>query len=370
MRYCCRAERAELRGPWHARSHADARSNAMRTPTRAELRAAVAPFEGPDTTSAVRQVVTSIGFYVGVVVAMYWSLGISYWLTLALSVPAAFMLVRVFIIQHDCGHGSFLVSKKANDVLGAICGVLTLAPYANWRRQHAGHHANWNNLDRRESGADLYSACLTVQEYCAMSRLRRLLYRLPRQRLIAHFVLPPAIFLLLYRVPFDTPRTWTRERRSVWLTNLAIAALVSILGLSLGFGAVLMVHLPIVVVTTILGVWLFSVQHRFETARWLRQPEWDFAEASLHGTSFLALPRVLHWATGNVGYHHIHHLAQRVPSYRLAACHRSDAVLQPETPLSLRKAFAATSLTLWDEEAQKLIGFRDAQFHGTSRRSA
>lgn len=333
----------------------------MNMPTRAELRAAVMPFEGPNTAAGIRQMVTSIGFYLIIVVLMYWSVSASYWFTLALSVPAAAMLVRVFIIQHDCGHGSFLASKRGNGILGAICGVLTLTPYASWRRQHAGHHANWNNLDRRESGTDLYSACLTLKEYQSLSRLQRLLYRLPRQRLIAHIVLPPMVFLLLYRVPFDTPKAWTRERRSVWLTNLAIAAVVLPLGLALGFGTVLKVHLPIVIVTTTVGVWLFSIQHRFETARWLRQPEWDFTEASLRGTSFLDLPRVLHWLTGNVGYHHIHHLSTRVPSYKLAACHNSNAILHPESPLSLTKALGAATLTLWDEQQQKLIGFGEAE---------
>jgi len=290
---------------------------------------------------------------------MYWSLGISYWLTLALALPAAGFLVRTFIVQHDCGHGSFFGSKRANDMLGSVLGVLTLAPYGNWRRQHAQHHANWNNLDRREHGADIYTACLTVEEYRSRSSFRRLLYRLPRQPLLAHFVFPPLVFLLLYRFPFDTPRAWAGERRSVWATNAAIAGSVLLLGTMLGFGAVALVQLPIVAITTIAGVWLFSVQHRFETARWLRADQWNFQLAALSGSSYLELPRWLQWMTGNIGFHHIHHLAPRIPNYRLEDCYRGAAVMRQVTPLKFRTALRASTLTLWDEATQRLVRFSD-----------
>ena len=329
--------------------------------SRAQLRAAVAPFESPSLVLAAWQIVTSIGLYLVTLAAMYASLGVSYWLTLTLSLPAAALLVRVFIVQHDCGHGSFFASRRANDIVGRICGVLTLAPYQSWRRQHSCHHANWNNLDRRESGSDIYSACLTVAEYRALPRWRRILYRLPRHPLIAHVVLPPLVFLLLYRVPFDTPRSWTAERCSVWLTNLAVAAVIVAAGLMLGFRAVLLVQLPVVIVTTIVGVWLFSVQHRFDDAKWLRREAWSFQAASLDGSSYLKLPKLLQWATGNIGFHHIHHLAPRIPNYRLAACHRSAPILAPKTPLTLARAFHASRLTLWDEAAKKLVRFRDAR---------
>jgi omega-6 fatty acid desaturase (delta-12 desaturase) len=327
---------------------------------RRELRSAVAPFETPNLALGLYQIISAIALYVVLQAVMYWSLGISYALTLALAVPASVLVVRIFIIQHDCGHGSFFASRRSNDVLGAICGVLTLAPYASWRRQHAGHHANWNNLDRRESGTDIYSTCLTVEEYRARSPWQRFLYRLPRHPLVANILLPPVVFLFLYRTSFDTPKAWTRERRSVWSTNIAIAACAAALGMILGFGSVLMVQLPIIVLATIVGVWLFSVQHRFETAQWLRQPQWDFADAALKGSSHLDLPRALHWVTGNIGFHHIHHLSPRVPNYRLAACHRSNVVLRPENPLSLGKALSAGNLALWDENQAKLVRFRDA----------
>ena len=325
------------------------------------LRAAVAPFQQPDATHAVWQLLSSAGLYVATLALMYWSLHVSYWLTLALAFPAGGFLVRTFIVQHDCGHGSFFASKRANDILGFVCGVLTLAPYGNWRRQHAQHHANWNNLDRREHGADIYSACLTVKEYRSRSPMQRLLYRLPRHPLVAHLVFPPLVFLFLYRIPFDTPRSWTTERRSVWLTNAAIAGSVALLGTLAGFGAVVMVHLPVVAVGTIVGVWLFSVQHRFETARWLRADEWNFYLAALKGSSYLKLPRWLQWLTGNIGFHHIHHLAPRIPNYRLEDCYRSAAILREQLPLDLRTALHASTLTLWDETTERLVRFSDAR---------
>lgn len=327
---------------------------------RADLRAAVAPFQHPSTARALRQLASSMGLYVTTLALMYWSLHLSYWLTLALAFPAGGFMIRTFIVQHDCGHGSFFGSKRANDVLGAVLGVLTMAPYGNWRRQHAQHHANWNNLDRREHGADIYTACLTVQEYRARSPVQRLLYRIPRHPLLAHFVFPPLVFVLLYRFPFDTPRSWTAERRSVWLTNIALAGCVAILGTLLGYRAVAMVHLPVMAVATIAGVWLFSVQHRFEAARWLRAGEWNFHLAALAGSSYLKLPRWLQWLTGNIGFHHIHHLAPRIPNYRLEDCYRSSPSLREQTPLNLRTALQASTLTLWDEGAQRLVRFKEA----------
>ena len=328
--------------------------------TRTELRAAIAPFEAPSWSLGLYQIATSIGLYLAVVAAMYWSLGVSHALTLLLAIPASALLVRIFIVQHDCGHGSFLAWKRGNDILGTICGVLTLAPYAHWRRQHAGHHANWNNLDRRESGADIYSACLTVEEYRARAPWQRFLYRLPRHPLIAHVAIPPVVFLLLYRTAFDTPKSWMRERRSVWGTNLAVVACWTILAFAFGLTGLLLVQLPIVIVSSIIGVWLFSVQHRFDGARWMRKGDWNFADAALKGSSYLALPPVLHWVTGNIGFHHIHHLSPLVPNYRLARCHKSNAGFRPEKPLSLGRAFGASSLTLWDEAQNKLVRFRDA----------
>jgi len=338
--------------------------------TRTALRKAVEPFELPSTSAAAGQLLSSVGLYLTCLAAMYWSFHISYWLTLALALPASCFLTRTFIVQHDCGHGSFLGSQRINDLIGTACGFLTLAPYQNWRRQHAQHHANWNNLDRREHGADIYSACLTVNEYKALSPWRRLLYRVPRHPLLAHFAFPPLVFLVLYRFSFDTPKEWIAERRSVWITNLVLAFAILTLGTLLGFRTVLLVHTPIVVIATIIGVWLFSIQHRFEAARWLRAPEWNFQAAALEGSSYLQLPSLLQWATGNIGFHHIHHLAPRVPNYRLAQCYDSAAVLRAREPLRLGAALRASTLTLWDEAGVQLVRFRDASNAGNGKARA
>jgi len=286
---------------------------------------------------------------------------LSPWLTLALALPTGALLVRVFIIQHDCGHGSFFPSRRANIAVGRLCSIFTLTPFANWSRQHGLHHGDWNNLDRSGGGADIYSACLTVQQYLALSPWQRMLYRLPRHPLIANLLLPPLVFLLLYRVPFDTPRDWHRERRSVSLTNLALLVIFAPLIVLLGWQEVLLVHLTLIAVSSVLGVWLFSVQHRFEAAHWSPRSDWRFVDAALGGSSWLRLPAPLQWLTGNIGFHHVHHLDPRVPNYRLDAAHQAMQSLHPTPPLDLRHALTAPWLTLWDEAAGRLVRFRDVR---------
>lgn len=329
----------------------------MREP--ADLRSAVKPYERSIVAASVFQLLSSIGLFVGACALMYWSLQLSYILTLLLAVPTGALLVRVFIVQHDCGHGSFLGLRWANDLIGTLCSVLTLAPYANWRRQHARHHASWNNLDRRDTGSDIYSACLTVAEYRAMTRWNRFLYRLPRHPVIAHIVLPPLVFMVLYRVPFDTPANWPKERRAVYWLNAALVAVICVLGIAVGFVPVLLVQLPVMVIASIIGVWLFAVQHRFEESRWAREQQWSYRGASLEGSSFLKLPKVLQWFTGNIGFHHIHHLAPRIPNYRLERCYRNVDALKENSPLTLRHALSSVRLALWDEDRQRLVRFKD-----------
>lgn len=323
------------------------------------LRRAAAAFAQPLAWHSPLQLLTSFGPFLGGCAAMYAAFPLSPLLTLALSLPTGALLVRIFIIQHDCGHGSFFASPAANTVTGRLCSLITLTPYTNWSRQHAAHHANWNNLDRQSAGSDIYSSCLTVREYRALMPWRRFLYRLPRHPLIANMVLPPLIFMLLYRVPFDTPRTWRRERWSVYLTDVALAVLFGVLVLLLGWRQVLLVHLPVMAVASILGVWLFSLQHRFETSRWLGHGEWSFVEAALDGSSYFRLPRALHWLTGNIGFHHIHHLNPRVPNYRLRACHEAVEALHPVQALTFKGGLAAPRLTLWDEDRGRLVRFAD-----------
>ena len=320
------------------------------------LRDALAPFEhAVDATGAIQLAIT-VGLFFVICSAMYAALGISYFLSLSLVLPAAGLLVRLFIIQHDCGHGAYFSSREANNITGILCSILTLTPYANWRRQHALHHGNWNNLDRRE-GADSFSGCLTVKEYRTLTFWGRVAYRQTRNPLLMHIVLPPLRFVMLYRVPFGTPAGWRAERRSVYWTNALLLAAFAGAGLLLGFGRVAMVQGPIIVVAAIVGVWLFAVQHRFADTLWLGEANWDFTTAALEGSSYLRLPRVLNWFTGNIGYHHVHHLAPRVPNYRLRACHNAVPALGAVPPLSLGCALKSVRLALWDEDRRRLIRF-------------
>ena len=324
------------------------------------MRAATARFQAPVLWKSLWQAGSSLVLFIAVCALMYLSVPVSYWLTLCLAVLAAGLVVRIFVIQHDCGHGSFFISRGANDALGMICSIFTLTPYAHWRRQHAGHHANWNNLDRRSSGIDIYSSCLTVAEYRALPRWRRLFFRLVHHQLVASVLLPPLVFLCLYRVPFDTPRTWTRERCAVYATNATIGAVIVGLGLMLGLGRVMVVQLPITVIASIVGVWIFSVQHRFDTTLWQGQAHWSAETASLKGSSYLRLPRTLQWFTANIGFHHVHHLNPRVPNYRLQACHRAIPALQGVQTLTMWSGLRALSFVLWDESRQQMVTFKMA----------
>ena len=309
--------------------------------------------------TSLGQIANSLLPFLALCALMYATLRVSYALTLALAFPAAGFVIRLFIIQHDCGHGAFFRSRRANDIVGTLCSVLTLTPYDNWRRQHAGHHANWNNLDRRLSGADIYSSCLTTAEYHALGPPQRLMYRITRHPIVSLVVLPPLVFLLLYRVPFDTPRAWRKERFVVYATNLAILAAIVALGLVLGFRPVLLVQLPITIIASIVGVWLFSVQHRFEKTLWARQPDWKHRSASLLGSSYLHLPRVLQWFTGNIGFHHVHHLNPRIPNYLLEASHNADPALQAAPQLTLWTGLKAGRFCLWDETRHTMVRFAD-----------
>ena len=330
------------------------------TAASASLRQTLRYHQAPDHGRSAWQVVIAFLSFIGLCALMYALVDVSIWLTLVLAVPAGGFVVRIFILQHDCGHGALFRSRALNDWVGRLCSLVTFTPYDNWKRQHALHHANWNNLDRRESGADIYSTCLTTAEYRRLPAGRRLLYRLVRHPLIALVLLPPVVFLVLYRLPFDTPAAWRRERLSVHGTNLALLALAATLGLTLGFGTVAMVQLPIIAVAAIIGVWLFSVQHRFDGTAWFRRVAWSAQAASLQGTSYLRLPGVLRWFTGNIGFHHVHHLNARIPNYRLATCHDANSDLRDVPTLSLGAALRSSTCWLWDEERRRMVSFAAA----------
>jgi omega-6 fatty acid desaturase (delta-12 desaturase) len=286
---------------------------------------------------------------------MVLSLNYSYWLTLALAIPTAGFLARIFIIQHDCGHGSFFKSRKANDYLGSFCGVLTFTPYYYWRKSHAIHHATASNLAERGIG-DIYT--MTVREYLQQSKWGRLKYRLYRHPLFLFVIVPTFLFVVLYRFPHPDSKSWKRERASVWWTNVMLAALAVGLGLTIGFKALLLVHLPIMVLAATVGTWLFFVQHQFEDTYWAKEDEWDYTLAALKGSSYYKLPKVLQWFTGNIGFHHIHHLSPRIPNYLLEKCHEENPIFHQVIVLTLWTSFKSIFLSLWDEDQGRLVSFR------------
>jgi omega-6 fatty acid desaturase (delta-12 desaturase) len=328
-------------------------------PDRRKLLSSIAPFQAPSLPRSISQLGVTAAPYAALLGFMYYAYyHLSPWLSLALALPAAGLVVRLFIIQHDCGHGAYFKSRWANEIVGWLCSLTTFTPYALWRRHHSLHHAVWNNLDKRPGGGDIYSGCLTLTEYEALSPMRQRLYRAALHPLVSQLLLPPVVFILLYRVPFDTPKGWRKERISVYLTNLGIGAFLLTMTLLLGWEPVLLVQLPVIAVASIIGVWLFSVQHRFEHSLWARQTDWSAAGAALHGSSWLRLPKVLQWFTGNIGFHHVHHLMPRVPNYRLQAAHRADPAFAANvTGLTFWQALRAPSFTLWDEARGAMVRF-------------
>jgi acyl-lipid omega-6 desaturase (Delta-12 desaturase) len=316
---------------------------------------AIAPYQAPELRSSVWQLASSVVPYLALWYVAYLLLSVSYWLTLAAAVLAAGFMVRVFIVFHDCGHGSFFGSRRANDVTGFITGVLTLTPYHDWRHEHALHHATAGDLERRGHG-DVTT--LTVEEYRRLPLRGRLAYRLYRNPLVMFGIGPLWVFLVQQRFP--TRGSALRERLSVHLTNLALAALAAVLIATIGLKATLLVELPIIVIAGAAGVWLFYVQHQFEQVYWARGARRDFVAAALLGSSLYKLPRVLQWFTGNIGFHHIHHLSPRVPNYKLERCHREQPVFQAVNTLTLRSSLRTLRLRLYDEVAGKLVTFRQA----------
>ena len=322
-------------------------------PSVQEWRKIVGPHTKPSTPRATWQIVNSIGSYLALWVVMYFTLAISYWLTFGLALLAGAILVRVFIIFHDCGHSSFLKSKRANNTIGFISGVLTFTPYSHWTWEHSIHHSAAGDLDRRGTG-DVWT--MTVDEYLSSSRWKRFVYRMVRNPFIL-FIFAP-LFLFLIRERFSTSGSKRRDRNSVWFTNLAIGLLAAALISIYGFIPYLLIQLTTITVAAVSGVWLFYVQHQFEGVYWEREDDWDFTAAALEGSSFYKLPKVLQWFSGNIGYHHIHHLSSRIPNYNLERCHNSHEIFQSIEPLTLWKGFKSLSFRLWDEEERKLVGFK------------
>jgi omega-6 fatty acid desaturase (delta-12 desaturase) len=289
---------------------------------------------------------------------MWEALDLGYWLCLLLAVPAAGFLVRLFMIQHDCGHGAFFHRRSTNDWVGRVLGVLTLTPYDFWRRTHAVHHSTSGNLDRRGMG-DIDT--LTVDEYRTRSRWGRLCYRAYRHPFVMFGVGPAYLFIVQHRLPVGLMRSGWQPWVSTMATNAAIAVLAAGMIWLVGVGPFLLVHLPIMLLAASIGVWLFYVQHQFENTAWAHDGAWNLQEAALHGSSHYALPGVLRWFTANIGVHHVHHLCSRIPCYRLPRVLRDHPGLGGIGRLTLLQSLSCVRLVLWDETRKRLVSFRDAR---------
>ncbi len=316
---------------------------------------AIAAFSRSDTRKAVWQLVNTIVPYFAVLSLMAFSVvrGWPYLVTVALALPASALAMRIFIFFHDCCHGSFFASKRANRIVGYVTGILSFTPFDDWRRSHIAHHATAGDLDNRGTG-DVWT--MTVDEYLAASRRKRLGYRLVRNPFFLLLVVPFWLSLISYRIPHRG--AGKQAAMSVMVTNLALVGIFAAVALTLGWKAYVLVQLPVIVISWTVGVWLFYVQHQYEDTYWTRHEDRDPLQAALKGSSYYKLPRVLQWFTGSIGLHHIHHLRPRIPNYHLQACQDSVPVLQSVKPLTVGRSLRSVAMNLWDEQNQKMVSFR------------
>jgi omega-6 fatty acid desaturase (delta-12 desaturase) len=321
-------------------------------PSQKLWRSAVAKYERPDLKRSIWQIANSVIPYLLLWWAMYESLSWSWWITAALAFPAAGFLVRIFIIFHDCTHGSFFRSHRYNSLVGFFTGVLTFTPFRGWQRSHSIHHATSGDLDRRGIG-DVWT--MTVREYTEASPWLRFRYRVFRNPLVLFVIGPPVLFLFWHR--FSGKSASRRERLSVLWTNLSLLGLFVLMETTVGWADYLIVQGAIMAIAGPAAVWLFYVQHQFEETYWEHHEDWEYIPACLQGSSYYKLPRVLQWFTGNIGFHHIHHLSPRVPNYFLERCHREHEQLMVGEPLTIRSSLRSLRFRLWCEERGRMIRF-------------
>ncbi|KAB2871575.1 MAG: fatty acid desaturase [Bacteroidales bacterium] len=308
----------------------------------------------PDNFKSWWQVVNSVVPYIAIWVLMVYSLEYSYWLTLLLSVFAAGFLVRIFIVFHDCGHGSFFKSERLNRLVGIPLGLLSFTPYHRWHRDHKEHHATVGNLDKRGVG-DVKT--LTVEEYQSLSKWKKFGYRFYRNPIFLIGVAPLLLFLIQYRLP----KSYMNRKELVYLhlSNLALVLGILLVIWAIGWKAYLLIQLPVIYLASVHGVWLFYVQHQYESVKWERSDKWDYKTIAIQGSSYFKLPFILKWFTGNIGFHHIHHLSPTIPNYKLSKCHKENPMFQDIKPITFFSSLKSLRLRLWDEKKQRLVGFNE-----------
>lgn len=316
-------------------------------------------YRHPDPTRSWFEVAITLGGYVALWIAAYLALSVGFWLTLLIAVPAAFFLVRLFLIQHDCGHGALFKKKLTNDMVGRVMGVLTFTPYYAWKRSHAIHHASSGNLDLRGVG-DIDT--LTVREYNALSPFRKFAYRVYRNPIVLFVIGPPLLFLIQHRLPISMMRgTGWRGFLSAMGTNLGILAMAAVIVHFIGLENYLKVQVPMVAIGSSIGVWLFYIQHQFEDTFWKEGQTWNVHDAALLGSSHYDLPGFLPWLTAHIGVHHVHHLYSRIPYYRLPQVLRDFPELANVRRITLMESFRCIKLRLWDEGQKRLVSFAEAR---------
>ncbi|OZI10760.1 fatty acid desaturase [Bacillaceae bacterium SAS-127] len=327
-----------------------------------QLRKQMAPFEKSSTKDSVRQLFNTIVPFILMWILAYQSLEISYLLTLVFATLGAFLMTRVFIIFHDCTHNSFFKNRKANQIVGTITGILTFFPFYQWQHSHSVHHATSGNLDKRGTG-DIWM--LTVDEYLEAPLWRRIAYRLYRNPIVMFGIGPTYVFLITNR--FNRKGARKKERLNVYFTNVAIVSIIALLCWTIGWKAFLLVEVPIFLIAGAVGVWLFYVQHTFEDSYFEENEHWDYVKAAVEGSSFYKLPKPLQWLTGNIGFHHVHHLSPRVPNYKLEEAHNQTKPLQNVPTVTLATSLTSLKFRLWDDKTDQFIGFKELKQYANNR---
>ncbi|MEW5552606.1 fatty acid desaturase [Peribacillus frigoritolerans] len=321
------------------------------------LRKQIAPFEQSTTKQSIWQIINTLGPFIILWYLAYISLSVSYWLALIPAVFAAGFLTRIFIIFHDCTHHSFFKDRRANRIVGTIMGVLTLFPFDQWGHEHSVHHATSGNLDKRGTG-DIWT--LTVDEYLAAPFKLRFAYRFYRNPLVMFGLGPIYVFLLKNR--FNRKGARKKEKNNTYLTNVLIVVFAALLCLAVGWQSFLLVQGSIFMISGSIGIWLFYVQHTFEDSYFEENEEWEYVLAAVEGSSFYKLPKLMQFLTGNIGYHHVHHLSPRVPNYKLEMAHNNTQPLENVPTITLATSLRSLRFRLWDEESKNFVSFNDIKY--------